>query len=375
MPNLSRSIKTFFVFAVLFFTYHPSFAQSDYDVTEDGVASVNGYVDAYYAHYTDSVGLNADQKFPFVNPQSDKPGLNMAMISARYEGEGTRGVIALQYGDIPRTQWSSQLNPVMEAHVGLRIVNGLWIDGGLFRSHMATERLLPRENFCSSASVNRVYESHYESGFRLEFLPGEGDFSMDAYLLTGYNMFGDNNRKKSFGFSTMYRWDEENGKAGYNLYYGDDTPEAADTINHLRVQHSAYVNFNTFFGMRVQLGGDYATQRNSSLAAADQKAKMYGGTLNLKYTVFDRFSVYGRGEIFHDRHGFVSTRFIDSKGNITGYKMWGMTGGVEFKPTGNSYIRVEYRRIIMDKDQKIFYWDGKQVSTRNEIGFNLGLQF
>src|SRR6187401_1706906 len=94
---------------------------------------ISGYVDGYYAYYTDSVGAGNYQKFPAVSPRSNNFGLNAAIISAQYDGEKVRGIVTLHFGDIPRAVWAGTYNNVMEAHAGIRLTKKLWLDAGFFR--------------------------------------------------------------------------------------------------------------------------------------------------------------------------------------------------------------------------------------------------
>src|SRR5882724_9248886 len=86
--------------------------------TADSTAkiSLNYYVDAYYAYYTDSMAANKYQQFPSVSPRSNQFGLNTAMVTAQYDANQVRALVTLHYGDIPIAAWSSTYNPVMEAH-------------------------------------------------------------------------------------------------------------------------------------------------------------------------------------------------------------------------------------------------------------------
>src|SRR6185295_13901862 len=61
--------------------------------------SFSGYVDAYYALYSDSIGLNDYQKFTSVSPRSNQFGLNVAMFTAKYFSKDVRGQFTLHYGD------------------------------------------------------------------------------------------------------------------------------------------------------------------------------------------------------------------------------------------------------------------------------------
>src|ERR1700746_2805557 len=154
----SKKIIVLFSLSLIFWS-SKSFSQQKDSVISKKIVDVSalkisGYVDAYYAYYTDSVGEGNYQKFPSISPRSNQFGLNTAMLTAQYDAEKVRGIVTLHFGDIPRCAWSSTFNPLMEAHVGIRLHKTLWLDAGFFRTHFGTEGLLPKENFCSSVSVN-----------------------------------------------------------------------------------------------------------------------------------------------------------------------------------------------------------------------------
>src|SRR5256885_16911473 len=68
--------------------------------------SITFYADAYAAYYTDSLEIDAYQKFPSVSPRSQQLGLNVAMLTAKYSSSRARGTITLHYGDVPLSAWS-----------------------------------------------------------------------------------------------------------------------------------------------------------------------------------------------------------------------------------------------------------------------------
>ena len=330
----------------------------------------SSYVDAYYAYYTDSVGDGKYQQFPSVCPRSGF-GLNTAMLTAQYDAEKVRGIVTLQFGDIPRSAWSGPFNNIMEAHAGVRLYETLWLDGGFFRTHFGTEGLLPKENIASSISVCTFFEPYFESGFRLNYNPSD-KISVNAYVLNGYNIYEDNNSKKSFGLLATYALGDK-GNIGYSNYIGDDTPTAADSISHLRVHNNLFWNYQ-FGKLKTQIGGDYCMQENGDTLNRNS-ATMYSGVLGLKYQLKKKFAIYTREEIFNDPAGFMSGIIIDKRNRQTGYKLWGVTGGVEYNPTDNSYIRLEARQIEMDANQKIFRWNGENENSRLEILFHFGFSF
>jgi hypothetical protein len=48
---------------------------------------------------------------------------------------------------------------------------------------------------------------------------------------------------------------------------------------------------------------------------------------------------------------------------------------MQYKPTENTYIRLESRYLAADKAQEIFYWNGKFSNSRMEWMVNMGVWF
>jgi len=331
-----------------------------------------GYVDAYYALYTDSLGINDFQKLGAISPRCNQLGLNAAQLTAQYTATKVRATATLHYGDFARIGWSPTFNVVQEAHAGIRITPKLWLDAGFFRTHIGTEYLLPKDNIASSLSVVTLYEPYYQSGAKLSYTP-TSKLEIDLFVLNGYNLFEDNNKRKSIGLAVTYALGDK-GNINYANYIGDDTPDGMDSIKHLRFYNNVYLNY-AIKKWKLQAGFDYGIQQNSSLTSADGTANMFGGMATARYGICDKIGVYGRGEIFNDEHGFLTGAMVDKSAKLTGLKMWGATVGVEYKPLENGYIRLEGRRIQMDDDQEIFHWDGDNTSSRMELLLNLGVTF
>jgi hypothetical protein len=71
----------------------------------------------------------------------------------------------------------------------------------------------------------------------------------------------------------------------------------------------------------------------------------------------------------------MSTLFKDKSGNLTGYKLWGATIGLEYMPNNDFYIRLEARQLQMNKNQEIFHFDDENRDYRREVMLNMGISF
>ena len=369
MSKLIKSVSSVIIVIALFLLPIKSHAQK---IDTISTFSISGYVDAYYAYYTDSVGPGNFQKFPSISPRSNSLSLNTAQFSFLYNAEKIRATAIFHYGDIAAASWApAPYNNIMEAHVGFKVYSKLWIDAGLFRTHFGTELLLPNETITNSISIGTFYEQLYQSGIRLNFDPTK-KLEINLYLTNGFNTFVENNNKKSVGMAVTYAFND-NINIGYTNYIGDDTPPG-NTINHLRVQQNVFLNYQRD-KIKLQVGGDVCLQQNSDLATGTQTASMYSALATFRYQAAKKFAVYARGEIFEDPDGFMSTIIKDYVGNPTGYKVWGITAGAEYKPTEESYIRLEGRRLQMDENQYIFNYNGLLYNYRYEVMINAGVTF
>jgi len=358
--------RVFFLLILFVATAIKSTAQ-----TADSTAKVifSGYVDAYYAHYTDSVGIGNYQKFASNDARSRQFGLNTAAFTAQYDGEKVRGIVTLFYGDLPKSAWSATYNNIMEAHAGVRLGKKVWLDAGFFRTHTGAEALFPKENFTTCISISTLYEPYYEAGIKLNYKPSDR-WDLNFHIVNGYGIYEDNNNKKSVGILATYTVSDKL-TIGYSNCLGDDTP-LGDTITHFRNFENLFVNYQ-IGKLKMVLGLDFVTQQHSDTADANKSASYFSGVLNLKYQFTDKFAIYGRGEAFNDPQGFMGVPY--PTGSHAGYKLFGATEGMEFKPTSNSYFRIEERQLVFDKTQELFYWNGELRNYRVELLLNMGISF
>lgn len=378
IKNLLKTISCLFSFSILL-APALSFSQTKDTIgTKALLAKIpetikfSGYVDAFYAYSSDSMGVNQFQKFPNVSPKNNQFGINIFQLSAQYTAEKVRATATIHYGDLPSGAWSTDYNIIQEANAGFRLTKKLWIDAGLFKTHIGTELLLPRDNITSSVAVVTYYEPWWQAGVRLTYTPSD-KLLITLHILNGYNTFVENNKSKSYGLGVSYALGEKGNINYYNLI-GDDSPDAAET-KHLRFLNNVVFNYEFTKKFKTTIGVDYITQQHSSLSDTTQSAAAFSAILTLKYQLKPRFAIYARGETFSDKNGFLTGVITDAKNKQTGYVVNGATVGVEFKPAENAYLRFEARDLMMENNQKIFHTDGANTNSRIEAMVHLGVWF
>ncbi len=329
--------------------------------------SVGGYLDTYYSYDTDLNG-NSLRQFSGTAAYRDEFRVNIAQITGKYNVDKVRAVLTLHYGDIPSLNWPASQLFIQEANAGFSPAKNLWIDAGYFLTHIGAEGILPKGNFLTSIALPTYFEPIYQSGIKLSY-----DFSPKVYgcihLLNGNNVFADNNKNKSIGITLGVR-PNSSSEIIYNNLIGNEQP--AGSIGKTRIYNNLVLKYA--LGKRVDLiaGFDFAIQEKSKITDSTASASLYSGLAAIKFKAAKKFSITVRGEIYSDENGILSGVFSDSDGKSTGFKAFGVTLGMEYRPIENAYIRLEGRYLSADSKQKIFF---ENSNTRTEAIISTGVEF
>lgn len=334
--------------------------------------TIGGYVCTYFALYNDTADGNRFQKFPTAGPQSNAFALNLAQLSAKYTSKNARAALTMHYGDMPRSVWSPIYNYVQEANVGLRLYKKLWLDAGLFRTHIGLESIQPRENIASGVAVATFFEPYYMSGAKLTYVATD-KLTMQLNAFNSFNGFLENNNQKAVGFSTMY---EPNSKFSltFNTLWNDDTPDGVQPKQG-RLYNNLYMVYKS---SRWTLGAElnYGLQQHTSISSKDKTAQMYSGLFLVKYKVTSTYSLYGRVEHFSDPDEILTGPEFNQNKKLIGLNISGGTVGMEYKYKPNSYLRMESRYLLTHgTDEKIFYRKQESSNNRAELLITFGIWF
>jgi hypothetical protein len=341
-------------------------------ISEDPRITFGGYASVYYAWYSDSADKNNFQKFPTAAPQSGAFGLNLAQITSRYSSRSVRANVTLQFGDMPRSVWSPVYNYIQEANAGVRILKKLWLDAGLFRTHLGLESIQPRENIATSVGLPTYFEPYYLGGAKLTYQVSQR-FTVQANMFNSFNGFTENNHKKALGLSFIYELDTRFSLT-FNSLWNDDSPDSARQ-NKGRLYNNLYMIFR--YG-RLTLGfeGNYGIQQNTTISPEQHTAQVVSGLLEGKVRVWNQLSCYGRLEYFNDPDEILTGPEYNSNRELVGLNVNGATLGLEIKPRPNSYLRLEGRILrTADSHEKIFVINDSPSRIREEIICSFGVWF
>jgi hypothetical protein len=327
-----------------------------------GKIDLSVYADAYYGTNTDKT--SPLRKFDGMDIVRNQFRLNIAQLSLQYNDLWARGNVTLQYGDIPKYLWDTEMPNVQEANIGFRPFKNFWIDAGYFLSHLGAEGLL-KDNFLNSYSLPAYYEPLYQSGIKASY-DFSDEFSASAHFINGFNLIEDNNSDKSFGLQVNYNPGEMFGFT-YNNIMGDEIP--AGELAKFSMLNNLSINFTSPNSIFEALAGlDFGLREKSLLSDTMKTAYSYGALLSVRYNISEHFSTTLRGDFYQDLNGIYSG--IQYNGN--GVKGNGLTLGFEYRPVKNGYIRLESRYLRLDDALKVFY---DNTNERIDVTMSMGFTY
>lgn len=348
--------------------YYMNMAPLDTSENSKGF-KLSGYVDTYYALYSDEVGLGNYQKFPTVAPRNNSFGLNMLMLSGKYKSNKLRSTFTLHYGDIPDAAWSTLYNNIQEANIGFRLGKKWWFDMGYFRTHLGFESIQPRENMTTSVATTTYFEPYYLSGAKLSYALSS-KITLVANVFNGFNSFVAVNNSKTVGLSINYEPSERVFFTYNNLLGTNDIQQ-----NKFRTYHNIYYAFK---GKRWDVGAElnFGSQAHTKLADTTKTAYMVSGLVSVRYKIKKgKYGLYMRGEVFEDSDEILTGPVQNKNHQLVGVNLVGVTIGGQVKPLPNSYLRLEYRGLLCTKQETIFYTNKDYTNVRQEIVSAFGIWF
>jgi len=305
--------------------------------------TIGGYADAYYSWYS-----NGDrtilQESDCIGAYHNNFGLNVAQVTSSIGSDRVRGTATLHFGDIPRITWANNYRNIQEANAGVRILEGLWLDVGFFKTHVGTESFLPKDNYLSIITLGTFYGPFYQSGARLSY--DKDDWHFEAHAINSYNLHIDNNPYKTFG-ALISRSFGENVYFSYSNMLGQERIGNTSLDNYL-VYQNIFTNL-TFNKLDLQVGLDVANSYDWRVKNDWEDDWLVAALATARYRWDEKWSTTVRFELFSDQSMINSfqTRYFANIPSFPrtndGMTVYGVTGGVAYAPSDMGFLRLECR--------------------------------
>jgi hypothetical protein len=343
----------------------PGIVTAQQDAVGAGVA-FGAFVDAYYA-YDFGRPPDGDRVYTTQPARSEEFNVNLAFIDAVLSGDRVRGRLALQAGTGVQSNYAAEPTRgsvsgpevaqfIQEAVAGVRLRQGLWLDGGIFFSHIGQEGWISRDNPTYTRSLTADFTPYYQAGVKLSW-QATPSLSARLDIVNGWQNISENNRSKAFG--VRVEWLASPGLLlGYDNFVGNEQPDSLPAAT--RVFNEVFARYSP------RDGTDLWVTANVGL---EEGATWYSVTLVGRQHLSAAVAIAARVERYADPDQVI----VLTDGPF-GFEAWGASLGVDVAIAGRALWRSELRGM-RTRDPLLPDGDGPPRETGGVVVSSLAITF
>lgn len=329
----------------------------------------SGYIETYYAYDFNQPENNVRPGFIYSHNRHNEVALNLGFIKAAYDTGNVRANLALMAGSYPNANLSAEegvLKNIYEANAGVKLSKtaNLWVDAGIFASHIGFESAIGKDCWTLTRSILADNSPYYESGAKISYTSPSGKWFVSGLVLNGWQRIQrvESNKTLAFGHQLTYK---PSAKVTLNSssFIGNDKP--ADD-KRMRYFHNLYGQFQLSENFGLIAGFDIGAEQKAK--GSESYNSWYAPVLIAKYTINGKFSLSARGEYYADKNGVII-----STGTENGFKTFGYSLNFDYAIYSNVVWRVEARTLNSKDD--IFVKDGDPTANNTFVATALAISF
>lgn len=367
-PFLFYTLNRFCLFFIVFILTTQVFSQNKdtIKVNKENRIKIEGYNEVYYCYDLNQPADHLRPSFLYNHNKHNEVNVNLAFIRASYENDKVRGNFALMAGTYAQYNLAAEesvLQHLFEANAGFKVAKNLWLDAGVFGSHIGFESAVSKDCWTLSRSLVAENSPYYESGAKLSWTPNEKWLFSFLYL-NGWQRIArvPGNNSPSFGMQINYK---SNSKIvlNYSNYIGNTYP---DSISRMRFYHNLYCSYQINKSLGVIAGFDLGMEQLKK--DTTKYAQWYTPVMIVRYQFNDKFAMAARGEYFNDKDQVLISTKTSNGFDVIGYSL-----NLDYYPLSNVLFRLE-GRIFQSKD-KIFVVDKRMTNQNVFFTTSLAISF
>jgi hypothetical protein len=307
--------------------------------------TVGGFVDTYYAWDFNASRPGAfDRAYTTQAVRNEEFNVNLAFVEVKLSGPQVRGRLALQAGTSVQANYAGEpttgavsgpdlARHIQEAVVGVRAARTLWIDAGIYLSHIGQESWISRDNPTYSRSMIAEFSPYYEAGMKATWA-ASAKLTAQLHVLNGWQNIAETNQDKAVGMRLDYAV-SPHLSVGYDNFIGNEAPDTA--ASRLRVFNEVLASM-TSGRFQAWLTLDYGVQ---SRRPASGTSHWYGGAAIARLGLSGTVAVSARVEHYADPDGVIV-----ATGTASGFRVSGGSIGVDVTPAAGVVWRSEVRGFM-----------------------------
>ncbi len=331
--------------------------------------TITGYVDVYYSYDFNRPQNNARPSFTYSYNRHNEVNLNLGFIKAAYNTNNVRANLALMTGTYANANYTSEpgvFKNIFEANAGVKIssAKNLWVDAGIFASHIGFESAIGKDCWSLTRSILADNTPYYESGAKISYTSDNGKWFLSGMVLNGWQRIQriDGNSLPSFGTQLTFK-PTSKVKLNSSTFIGSTKP---DSIRKMRYFNNLYGIFQITPAFGLIVGFDYGLEEKSHLTTATNA--WYSPVVIAKFALNEKAAIAVRVEYYDDRNGVII-----STGTLNGFKTTGLSANFDYQVLPNALWRIEFRNL--NSEDSIFTKGSSFSNSNTFVSTSLAVSF
>lgn len=321
--------------------------------------SWNAYAETYYLYNFSNPDNHTAPGFMYSYNRHNEVNINLAYVQGEYVSERVKGRLALMTGTYANANLAAEpgvLKNILEASTSFRISkkHQLWIEAGIFPSHIGFESAIGRRCWNMSRSMLADNSPYFLAGGRVNYTSNNGKWFFSGLILNGWQRITriSGNQTPAIGYQVTWT-PKSNFVLNSSGFVGNDFP---DSSKLLRVFHNFYAQVPINQKWSFLMGFDYGVQQSPASNSSYQP--WYAPIVLLRYVPSPRWASSLRAEFFRDKHGVII-----ATGSPNGFETFGWSLNVDYSIAENVLWRIEFRGFSNRRDP--IYQTRDKVASRN----------
>lgn len=336
----------------------------------DLTVSVNGYAEPYFGYDINQPTDGNRPGFVYSHNRHNEVNLNLAYLKATVNAKRMRGNLALMAGTYANANLAAEpgtLRNLFEANAGIKLSkkHDLWLDAGLFGSHIGFESAIGKDCRTLTRSIAADNSPYYESGAKLTYTSGNGEWLLSGLVLNGWQRIQrvPGNSTPALGWQVQYK-PSSRITLNSSSFFGSDKPDEASLY---RVFHNFYGIFQLNNHWGITLGLDTGWEENPT--EGEDAFVWYTPQMVVRYAPNNRVALAARAEYYSDEHGVII-----STGTENGFKTMGFSANLDVQVHKNAVWRLE-GKLLSSEDDIFRDQDGNATNSNTVLTTALAIWF
>jgi hypothetical protein len=338
--------------------------------------TMSGYIEAYYSHdFTAPKTAQERPGFIYNHKRNREVNVNLAFIKAVYVSERVRANLALQAGTYAQYNYAAEqylVKNIYEANAGVKLSGKkeLWLDAGIFSSHIGFESAVSKDCWTLTRSILAENSPYYLSGAKLTYNTSNGKWTLLGSVLNGWQRVAKLPGYSGPSVSTQVQFRPSSGLTlNWSTFVGSDRP---DSLKQSRFFNNVYAIINPAGKFGVILGFDIGSDRKP-IASGDRRIGSgsyvwYSPVVIARIATSEKSYLAGRIEYYDDKNGVII-----GTGTPNGFQTWGYSLNYDYAILPNALFRIE-GKMYNSKDA-IFETTGSLGRTNTSLTTSLAVSF